>query len=284
MTEGPEEAVLEVQDLGGNRWTAPHPTEDPEKRDVLFSGQLIAQMMMVASTAAGTEKLVKSIHAVFARTGSYSGGPVQYVRDGMHAGRAWASDTVTAYQGDRLLARGLVLLDRPERDLMRHSPSMPDVPGPDECQPDEIPAVYPGSEVRPVDRPDARSSDGAPVSYHWVRPPATAGTVAETQAAVAWSQPGFTIATAMRPHRDAVRITDSHRKISTGVISHTSHFHDRALAGEWLLVVSTASFAGHGRVFGCGSVFTAGGTLVSTFGQDAMARHAEAPLDPTRSM
>ena len=284
MTDGPCETVLEVEDLGDDRWTAPHPTQDPEKRDVVFSGQLMAQMMMVASTSAGTGKEVKSIHAVFARAGSYSAGPVRYLRDGMHAGRAWASDTVTAYQGDRLLARGLVLLSGTERDLMRHSPSMPDVPGAEACPVDEMLAVYPGSEVRPVDRPDARSSDGTPVTYHWVRLPAAVGTVAETQAAIAWSQPGSIIATAMRPHRDTVRIRDSHRKISTGVISHTSHFHDHAPAGEWLLVVITASFAGHGRVFGSGSVFTAGGILVSTFGQDAMARYAEAPLDPVRSM
>ena len=36
----------------------------------------------------------------------------------------------------------------------------------------------------------------------------------------------------MRPHRDTVNIKDAHRSISTGVISHTAHFHDAADVGE----------------------------------------------------
>jgi acyl-CoA thioesterase II len=276
--------VLQVEALDETRWTAPHPDEDPEKRDVVFSGQLLGQMIMVASAAAGGEKELKSIHAVFARAGAYSAGPVQYEREGMHAGRAWASDTITAYQGERLLARSLVLLNTVEPDLMRHAPAMPDVPGPEDCEPQAVLVVYPGSEVRPVDRPDARSPDGSPMSHYWVRPPVAFDSIAESQAAVAWCQPGFTIGTAMQPHREKVQLGDAHRTISTGVISHTSHFHDHAEAGEWLLVVNTAAFAGNGRVFGSGAVFGRDGALVSTFGQDAMVRHAEGPIDSPRGM
>ena len=160
---------------------------------------------------------------------------------------------------------------------MRHAPTMPAVPGPEECEPGEVRVVYPGSEVRPVDAPDARAPDGTPVSQYWVRLPEAFDTIAAQQAAVAWCQPGFTIGTAMQPHRDTVRIGDAHRTISTGVISHTSHFHDHARADDWLLVVSAASFAGNGRVFGSGAVFGRDGTLVSTFGQDAMVRAGAGP-------
>jgi acyl-CoA thioesterase len=283
VTDNQAPAVLEVHDLGDARWMAAHPDEDPEKRDVVFSGQLLAQMIMVASQAA-PEKEIKSIHAIFARAGAYSAGPVEYRRDGMHAGRAWASDTITAYQADRLLARGLVLLNAAEPDVIRHVPAMPDVPGPEQCERQEILVVYPGSEVRPVDMPDARSPEGSPVSHYWVRPPTAFPTSVAFQAAVAWCQPGFTIGTAMQPHRDKVRLSDAHRTISTGVISHTAHFHDHDLASEWLLVVSTASFAGNGRVFGSGAVFSREGTLISTFGQDAMVRRAEKPLDARRAI
>jgi acyl-CoA thioesterase II len=198
----------------------------------------------------------------------------------MHAGRAWASDTITAFQGDRLLARALVLLNSVEPDLMRHSPTRPDVPGPDACAPQDVLVVYPGSEVRPVEA----SPDADPVSHYWIRLPETLDTVAANQAAVAWCQPGFTIGTAMQPHRESVQLSDAHRTISTGVISHTSHFHDHARAGDWLLVTTTALFAGNGRVFGNGAVFTRNGTLVSTFGQDAMVRQGTAPLDARRGM
>jgi acyl-CoA thioesterase len=276
--------VLQVHDIGDGRWTAGHPDEDPEQRDVVFSGQLLGQMIMVAAAGAEDAKEIKSVHAVFARAGAYSAGPIEYQRDAMHAGRAWASDTITAYQGDRLLARGLVLLNTVEPDLMRHAPVMPDVPGPDECEPRPVLVVYPGSEVRPVDRPGARSPDGTPASYYWVRLPAAFTATATTQAAVAWCEPGFTIGTAMQSHRDTVSLSDAHRTISTGVIAHTAHFHDHAQTVDWLLVANNASFAGNGRVFGSGAVFNRNGTLVSTYGQDAMARAAARPIDSRRGM
>ena len=277
------EHVLQVQHLGGDRWTAPHPDEDPEQRDVLFGGQLVGQMIMVASAGGAGAKEVKSIHAVFARAGAYSAGPVEYEREQMHDGRAWASSTITASQGDRLLSRSLVLLNHVEPDLIRHAVVMPDVPDPEDCPPQPITLVFPGTEARPVDRPDARTADGAPMRCDWIRPP-TFDDVAANQAVVAWSSPGFTIGVAMQAHPDTVRISDAHRSVSTGVISHTVHFHDHFSPGAWLLVVSTAAFAGNGRVYGHGSVFTHEGTLVATFGQDAMVRRANASIDPRRGM
>ena len=164
-------AVLDVEDLGEGRWTAPHPIDDPEGRDVVFSGQMLAQMIMVSDAAGGHQKEVKSVHAVFARAGTYSGGRIEYVLDPMHSGRAWASDTITAYQGDRLLARALVLLNAVEPDLMRHAPQMPDVPGPEACAPQSFGMAFPGVEVRAVERPDAVGPSGTPAAYFWVRSP-----------------------------------------------------------------------------------------------------------------
>ena len=75
MSELP--ATLQVQDLGGGRWSAPHPTDDPEGRDVVFSGQILAQMIMASDANCGSQKEVKSIHAIFARAGTYSAGPME---------------------------------------------------------------------------------------------------------------------------------------------------------------------------------------------------------------
>jgi acyl-CoA thioesterase len=281
MSELP--ATLQVKDLGGGRWSAPHPTDDPEGRDVVFSGQILAQMIMASDANCGSQKEVKSIHAIFARAGTYSAGPMELDLDAMHAGRAWASDTITAYQGERLLSRGLVLLNAVEPDLMRHSPTMPDVPGPDAATPNPSITVFPGAEARMVDAPDAVGSDGSPAMYFWMRNPESYDSVAANQAIVAWTEPGFLIGLAMRPHKE-INIADAHSTISTGVISHTAHFHDHADVGQWLLVAQEASYAGNGRVFGSGAVFTQDGTLVSTFAQDSMARGVEGPIDPKRGM
>jgi acyl-CoA thioesterase len=273
-------AVLRVEELGEGRWSAPHPDTDPEGRDVVFSGQLLAQMILAAHGADGSGKQVKSIHAIFARAGKYSAGTIELALDPMHAGRAWASTTVTATQDDRLLSRGLVLLNAVEPDLIRHSPPMPDVPGPDDCAPGPGGVIFPGAEVRFVD--DGRA--GAPTVTAWVRAGQSFESVAANQAVVAWSQPGMIIGAAFKPHAGTVDLRDAHRSISTGVISHTTHFHDDADAGDWLLMVHEGSYAGRGRVFGQGAVFTRDGTLVSTFAQDSMARGVDGELDFKTSM
>jgi acyl-CoA thioesterase len=282
MSELPE--VLQVKDVGGGRWAVPHPASDPEGRDVVFSGQLLAQMIMVSDAVVLGEKEVKSVHAIFARAGRYSAGPMELVVDPMHSGRAWASMTITAEQGGQLLSRGLVLLNAVEPDLIRHAPAMPEVPGPEDCAPTSVGVVYPDAEARLVNRPDAVSEDGSPVTYVWVRAHVSSGSVPASQAIVAWSEPGLIIGTAMRPHSDKINISDAHRSISTGVISHTAHFHEHADVADWLLVVHEGSYAGNGRVFGKGAVFTRGGALVSTFGQDSMVRAVEGPLDFKRAM
>lgn len=276
-------ATLQVKDLGEGRWSAPHPTDDPEGRDVVFSGQILAQMIMASDANCESSKEVKSIHAIFARAGTYSAGTMELELDAMHAGRAWASDTITAYQGERLLSRGLVLLNAVEPDLMRHSPTMPDVPGPDAAKPNSSITVFPDTEARMVDAPDSVGPDGSPEMYFWTRHPESYDSVAANQAIVAWTQPGFIIGLAMRPHQD-LNIADAHSTISTGVISHTAHFHDHADVGQWLLVTQRASYAGNGRVFGSGAVFAQDGTLVSTFAQDSMARGVEGTIDPKRGM
>jgi acyl-CoA thioesterase len=280
----PLPAVLDVEDLGDGRYRAPNPTDDPEGRDVVFSGQILAQMIMASDRAVESAKDVKSIHAIFARAGTYSAGPMELQLESMHSGRAWGSDTITATQGDRLLSRGLVLLNAVEPDLMRHGPEMPDVPRPGDLATDAAALVYPGAETRTIVDADATSPDGAPALRFWVRMPESYDSVAANQAVLVWCQPGAIIGLGMRPHSDAVNIADAHRTISTGVIAHTCHFHERFDVGQWLLVDQEATYAGRGRVYGGGAVYTEDGQVVSTFSQDSMARGVEGTLDPKRSM
>ena len=282
MSELP--TTLMIEDLGGDRWSAPNPTIDPEGRDVIFSGQILAQMIMAADAACEHQKVVKSIHAIFIRTGAYSAGPMDLELEPMHAGRAWGSHTITAYQGDRLLSRGLLLRNAIEPDLIRHAATMPVLPGPDDSIPIERPVLFPGIEAREVDLTDPVTADGSPARYLWLRMPAAYDSAAANQAIAAWCQPGFIIELAMRPHRDRADIREAHRSISTGVISHTAHFHDGADVSRWFLLAQEATFAGNGRVGGSGAVFTEEGTLVSTFHQDAMVRGTQSALDPRRSM
>jgi len=238
-------------------------------------------MIMASDRACEGTKDVRSIHAVFARAATYTK-PIELDVDSMHAGRTWASDTVTATQDGRLLCRAIVLLNTVDDDLMRHEPDMPaGVPGFDDIEGGQAQA-FPGTEVRPV--PGEHSVGGIPVEMAWLRFEHPLPSPAANQAVLVWATCGNIIGLGMRPHRSTVSIQDAHRSLSTGVIGHTAHFVERFDASEWLLMVTEAEKAGSGRVYGGGQVFTPDGVLVATFQQDSMAKMADATLDPKRSM
>jgi acyl-CoA thioesterase-2 len=272
--------LLQLTEIGERRYQVTQPSEPPEGRDVVFSGQLLAQMIMASDHGAGGAKDVRSVHAVFARAGTYSL-PIELEVESLLAGRTWASDTVTATQAGKALSRASVLLNVVDDDLMRHEPQMPAVPAPGEvgAAPGQ---AFPGAELRPV--PGDQELGGVPVEMAWHRFERPLASQTANQAALAWATCGNIIGLAMRPHRDRVSIEDAHTSISTGVIAQTIHFVDRFDVSEWLLVSHEATKAAVGRVYGDGRVFAQDGTLVATFHQDSMARAGAAPLDPKRSM
>jgi acyl-CoA thioesterase-2 len=272
--------LLQLTEVGERRYQVTQPSEPPEGRDVVFSGQLLAQMIMASDHGAGGAKDVRSIHAVFARAGTYSQ-PIELELESLLAGRTWASDTVTATQAGKALSRAAVLLNVVDDELMRHEPAMPPVPAPGEVK--AAPGqAFPGAELRPV--PGDQAAGGVPVEMAWHRFERPLASPAANQAVLAWATCGSIIGLAMRPHRARVRIEDAHASISTGVIAQTIHFLDRFDVSQWLLVRHEATKAATGRVYGDGRVFTRDGTLLATFHQDSMARAAAAPLDPKRSM
>jgi acyl-CoA thioesterase II len=272
--------LLQLTEIGERRYRVTQPSESPEGRDVVFSGQLLAQMIMASDHAAAGAKDVRSVHAVFARAGTYTR-PIEFHVESLLAGRTWASDTVTATQSGKVLSRGTVLLNVVDEDLMRHEPAMPSVPAPAALDAARG-QVFPGAELRPVS--GGGEVGGVPVEVAWHRYERPLASQAANQAVLAWATCGNIIGLAMRPHRDRVRIEDAHASISTGVIAQTIHFVERFDVSRWLLVRHEATKAATGRVYGGGRVFDEDGMLVAAFHQDSMARAAAAPLDPKTSM
>ena len=273
---------LRLGSSGPNRYEVNHPEHDSEGRGVVFSGQLLAQSIMASDDVVSGAKGTKSIHTIFSRAGSYAS-PLELQVEVVHDGRAFASHTTTATQGERLIARALVLMSSDEPDIIRHCAAMPDVPAPTELEPAPV-LAFPGLEARPVPSSGHQSSDGSPMESCWMRHPSSFDSVAANQAILAWSQPGSIIGLAMRPHSHLLSLADAHRSVSTGVIAHTSHCHEPFDVGDWLLVVQQATDAGRGRVFGTGNVFNRDGDLVSSFEQDSMVRHPPAPLTSKDAM
>jgi acyl-CoA thioesterase II len=261
----------------GNRFRAGS-IGDPSLRDVVYGGQLLAQMIL-ASDQVAEDKDVASIHTIFARSARLSS-PIEIDVDVIHDGRTMGSHSVTVHQGDRVCAQGLILrrLDAP--DLIRHQPPMPEVAGPDDS-PDtgQGGLLAPGSDLRVVDGVNTWDPD-APVGpaelFAWVRLPSGSGGPGDpvlAQALLAYGTDGFLIGTAMLPHA-GIGQNMAHRNIGTGVVSHTVTFHESVPSGEWLLLAHHSPYAGRGASYGSAQVFAQDGRLVASFVQENMIRDA----------
>jgi acyl-CoA thioesterase len=251
---------------------------DDVARNVVFGGQVLGQAIIAAlldrSQDRVEEKEVKSIHAIFARPGDY-GQPITYEVERMHDGRTAGSDTVTFAQNGKIMSRAMILWTHDEPDLIRHTEcvTMPSTGGPDAAgyRPDG--RVFPGAEGRIAGGINTWSDDEPlhpPVQNVWTRYRQNFA-VPVNQAILAWATDGFLIGTAMLPH-EGYNEGQAHKRISTGVISHTVNFHDRFRADEWLLLANESIWAGRGRSHGRCNVWTEDGRLVATYSQDNLVR------------
>lgn len=277
----PVTEAFQLRSTGENRFQAGS-VGDPSQRDVVYGGQLLAQMIL-ASDLVAEDKDVASIHTIFARSARLSS-PIEIDVDVIHDGRTMGSHSVTVHQGDRVCAQGLILrrLDAP--DLIRHQPAMPDVAGPEDS-PDtgQGGLLAPGSDLRVVNGVntwDPAAPVGPAELFAWVRLPGGAGesdTPALAQALLAYGTDGFLIGTAMLPHA-GIGQNMAHRNIGTGVVSHTLTFHETVPFGEWLLLAHQSPYAGRGASYGTAHVFTPDGGLVASFVQENMI-HDAGPTD-----
>jgi acyl-CoA thioesterase len=231
---------------------------------VIFGGQLMAQAI-IAGSAGHDGKSVKTVHTVFARSGAPDAA-VDIAVDRMHAGRAFASSTVTISQGDRMCTRSILLLSADEPDFIRHADPAPDVSRPDDGDPAEV------WQIRTVDDVDVSDPAlvGPPELDVWTRFVGAPDDPAVDQALLAFASDGFLIGAAMRPHA-GVGQSQAHVTVSTGVVSHTLTFHEPFSAAQWLLLSQRSCYAGRGRSHGQANVFS-DGRLVASFMQDAMIR------------
>ena len=268
MTETPP--ILHLEPTGENRYAVAN-AGDAAANPVVFGGQLLAQMI-TAAVAHSPGKTVKTIHTTFARA-AHVDGDTELIVDTFHAGRAFASHTVTAVQGDRLCARAQVLTDADEPDLIEHHTPAPELTPPD-GEGDTGHTVFPGAEfviADGVDLVDSAAPVGPAELTVWYRSRHTPDDPAINQAVLAWGTDGFLIGTAMRPHA-GMGYDRAHVDLSTGVIGHTLTFHRPFSMGEWLLMQHESPFAGGGRTYGRCHIFDAAGALVASYIQDNMIR------------
>jgi acyl-CoA thioesterase/uncharacterized protein (DUF427 family) len=263
--------AFDVYPLGAGRFLAQ--CLDGRGRNVVDGSQILAQSI-VAACKSVPGKSVKSAHMIFSRAASVHA-PLELEADVLHAGRSFASVTVTALQGGKPCARGLLLLDRDASDLVRHQAEMPKVTGPDEAPPCDMGIT--GRELRIVDGAYTGDPDaplGPPELYAWLRYREAPAEPYLNQALVAHFTGHLSIATAMRPHAGLGEAM-AHRTLSTGVLALTISFHDPVRADEWMLYAHESPFAGRGLAYGRAQIFARDGRLLASFSQEAMLRAIE---------
>lgn len=236
----------------------------------VFGGQILAQAITAASDAS-PDKSVKSLTLLFPREGDTSK-PMRYRVLQQQDGRTFGTTEVVASQDDKVIAVGLLSMHVDEVGLDRSDPP-PDVGGPDDADPLEIPMVP--WEVRVVGGVDlADPAVGPPDLGLWMRTPAADHERAVQQALLAHATDLTIIGTALRPF-DGVSQADSTVTLHTAVTSHSMWFHRPFRLDEWVLLHQHSPVVAHGRGFGHGEVFSRAGQVVASFAQESMIRQIE---------
>jgi acyl-CoA thioesterase len=204
---------------------------------------------------------------IFARAGDYHS-PIRYLVERMHDGRTMGSDMVTFPQEGRIMSKGLILWSQDEPDLIAHTSEveMPEVHGPGAPGHRADRRVFPGAAGLIVGGIDTWSDDEpihAPIQHVWTRYEHSYAQPVN-QAILSWATDDYLIGTSMLPHAD-YHEGQAHKRISTGVISHTVNFLARFEADQSLLMANESIWSGRGRTHDRCTVWTEDGRLVATY-------------------
>jgi acyl-CoA thioesterase-2 len=269
---------LRLIDQGGGRYAAPNidyygknagrSAASAMIADVIWGGQLLGQSV-AAALARHPDSEVHTLHSVFMRGGRVSV-PLQLHAETLNDGRSFGTESVRFVQGEREIARSVVLTHRPDADVIRHQPGMPVTSGLDAA--DSVREDHGAYQLVYAGGYDPRSREIGPAEAAiWLTFPGAPDDSASNQALLSMLTVPFMIGTAMRPHA-GLTVGDSHLSVSTAVLSQTVTFHEPVNAGAWLLYHHDGYYSGRGRVHGTGRIFTDHGDLVASFVQDGMVR------------
>lgn len=233
----------------------------------IFGGQLLAQII-VASTSSAPGKVLKSVHVSFCREGE-GGEPVDYIVESRQDGRTFATRTVTALQGDRVIGAATALLHSPDDDALMHQSAV-------------APALLePGVEIDLGMVPfatrvggdfDLASTTSEPPVLQMSFAVEGAGTEEVVhQALLAYATDLTLIGTALRPI-EGISQSDAHVTLQTAVISHTVWYHLPVDLSGGIVVDQHVPSLRRGRGFGLGHCFASDGALVASFAQESLIR------------
>jgi acyl-CoA thioesterase-2 len=249
----------------------------------IFGGQVLAQSLHAANQTVPEDRCAHSMHGYFILAGDPSV-PVVYQVDRLRDGGSFATRRVTAIQKGRPIFNmaASFQLDQPGVD---HQIEMPEVPQPEDVQPDmdyayELKDSNPDwyrrlslpkpIEFRTVEKIDyANPGEHGPIRHVWMR---AIGELPDDKRAhqevLAYGSDYSLLTTAFLPH---FKTTDI-RKVFFASLDHAMWFHRDFRIDDWLLYALESPSASNSRGFSRGNIFNRAGKLVASVTQEGLMR------------
>ncbi len=254
----------------------------------VFGGEVIAQALNAAEATVPDDRPAHSLHAYFLRGGS-EGTPSDYRVERDFDGGSFSNRRVVASQEGRPILNLTASFQRHEEGLHHIDAEMPDVPPPEELEPEVDVRRRFAEQARPEARHhflsprpvEMRAVEGR----HWMNPqPAPPRshswfkTVAPLpddprihRAVLAYTSDMSLLGTCALPHG----LSWARGEVISASLDHAVWFHEPFRADEWLLYATDSPWSGGGRGFNRGRIFTRDGRLVASVAQEGMIRKIE---------
>ena len=274
--------LLEVQDQGQDHFLGLRKKDGVGR---VFGGQVIAQALHAAELTVDPDRIAHSLHAYFLRGGSEDH-EIDYKVERDFDGGSFSNRRVVASQLGRPILNLTASFHRLEEGLNHREAPMPQVPPPEDLEPEvEVRRRY-AEQARPESRHfflqprpvEMRTVEGrhwmnpkpaAPHSHAWFRTVAPLPDDPRIHRAVlAYASDMGLLGTCMLPHG----LSWARGEVVSASLDHAIWFHDDFRADDWLLYATDSPWSDRGRGFNRGQVFTRDGRLVATVAQEGMIR------------
>lgn len=274
--------LLDVKDQGEDKFLG------RKKRGGIgrvFGGQVIAQALHAAELTVDPARPAHSLHAYFLRGGS-EGVEVDYQVERDFDGGSFSNRRVVASQQGRPILNLTASFQKHEQGLEHSDAVMPDVPPPEELEPEvEVRRRY-AEQARPEARHhfleprpvEMRAVEGrhwmnpqpaAPRSHSWFKTVAALPDDPRVHRAIlAYASDMTLLGTCALPHG----LSWARGEVISASLDHAVWFHEPFRADEWLLYATDSPWSGGGRGFNRGRIFSRDGRLVASVAQEGMIR------------
>jgi acyl-CoA thioesterase-2 len=274
--------LLTVEPAAEDLWCG---ARKKEGRGRVFGGQVIAQGLMAAQNSVPAERIAHSLHAYFMRPGSEDH-EIHYRIERDHDGGSFSTRRIVALQQGKPILNMAASFQKLEQGF-EHQFEMPEVPPPESLETEREVRLRMAEAIPEAQRAfflQERAMEHRPCDPRdWIggtpRQPAIQNIWFKARAALpddpalhrailAYASDNWLLGTAALPHNV--------RWETPGFISasldHAVWLHDDFRCDEWLLYSCDSPWAGRGRGFNRGSVFTRDGRLVATAAQEGLMR------------